>query len=289
MIKDKIISYVFITLGVFVLHIGFYFFLQPLGLIIGGMMGLSLLIEPYIPLSLGLIYLIANIISLIIGGLIFGKDFFLKTIYATILAPLLVTLFEMFQINDSLLMSKIDMNYQLLVASIAGGVLVGLGIGIVLRYNATTGGMDIYQKMINKYLKVPFSVAVYVTDGLIILFGMFISFQNGLFAVLSMLLTAYMIEKTAVFGRSSFALLIITEKHEEIQKAIFEQIDRGVTRLKAIGGYSGNPKELVITTVTRQELYHAKDFVTLIDPNAFTLIISTKEVLGAGFHRDDIS
>src|SRR5690606_9805532 len=119
--KDKIISYVFITLGVFVLHIGFYFFLQPLGLIIGGMMGLSLLIEPYIPLSLGLIYLIANIISLIIGGLFFGKDFFLKTIYATILAPLLVTLFEVFQINDSLLMSKIDMNYQLLVASIAGG------------------------------------------------------------------------------------------------------------------------------------------------------------------------
>ena len=76
------------------------------------------------------------------------------------------------------------MNYQLLVASIAGGVLIGVGIGLVLRYNATTGGMDVIQKIVNKYLKVPFSVAVYVTDGLVIILGAFLSLQNGLFAPL---------------------------------------------------------------------------------------------------------
>ncbi|MFA7416912.1 MAG: YitT family protein [Acholeplasma sp.] len=289
MSKSTIKAYLLITLGVFLLHIGFYFFLQPLELIIGGMMGISLLLEPFIPLSIGFTYLFLNIIALMIGGLLFGKDFFVKTVFASILSPLLVTLFELLSINDSLIISQIDAHYQLLVASIAGGVLIGVGIGLVLRYNATTGGMDVVQKIINKFLKVPFSVAVYVTDGLVIILGAYLSLQNGLFATLSMLLTAYMIEKTAVFGRSAFALMIITKKQDEIKTAIYERINRGVTRLRAIGGYSGVDKELVLTTMSRQQLYAAKDLITKIDPNAFTLIISTKEVLGQGFHRDDLA
>lgn len=289
MSKSTIKAYLLITLGVFLLHIGFYFFLQPLELIIGGMMGISLLLEPFIPLSIGFTYLFLNIIALMIGGLLFGKDFFVKTVFASILSPLLVTLFELLSINDSLIISQIDAHYQLLVASIAGGVLIGVGIGLVLRYNATTGGMDVVQKIINKFFKVPFSVAVYVTDGLVIILGAYLSLQNGLFATLSMLLTAYMIEKTAVFGRSAFALMIITKKQDEIKTAIYERINRGVTRLRAIGGYSGVDKELVLTTMSRQQLYAAKDLITKIDPNAFTLIISTKEVLGQGFHRDDLA
>lgn len=287
--KEMIKSYTLITLGVFLLHLAFYFFMQPMGLITGGMMGLSLMLEPLIPFSTGITYLMLNIVALTIGGILFGKDFFLKTVFASILSPVLVTLFEVLKIEDTLILNQIDLHYQLLVASIASGVLAGVGIGLVLRYNATTGGMDIFQKIINKYLKVPFSVAVYLTDGLIILLGAFISLQNGLFAILAMLLTAYMLEKTAIFGRNAFALMIITKKHDEIKEAIYERIDRGVTRLKATGGYSGIEKELVLTTMNRQQLYIAKEFITQIDPNAFTLIISTKEVLGEGFHRDDLT
>lgn len=287
--KNHFKSYMLIIVGVLLLHIGFYFFLQPIGLIIGGMMGVSLLLEPLIPLSTGLTYLILNIIALGLGGLIFGKDFLVKTILASILSPLLVTLFEVLNISDTLIMSQIDLHYQLLVASVAGGVLIGIGIGLVLRYNATTGGMDVFQKMINKYLKVPFSVAVYLTDGIVILIGAYLSIQNGLFAILSMLITALMIEKTAILGRSAFALMIITKKHEEIKQAIYARIDRGVTRIRVVGGYSGIEKELILTTMSRQQLYTAKEFITEIDPQAFTLIISTKEVLGEGFYRDELS
>lgn len=287
--KDIIKSYVLITLGVFLLHLGFYFFLQPVALVTGGMMGISILLEPFIPLSTGVTYLVLNLGALILGGVLFGKDFFIKTVFASLLAPLLVTLFELLGIHDTLILNQIDQHYQLLVASVAGGALIGVGIGLVLRYNATTGGMDVFQKIINKYLKVPFSVALYVTDGLIILVGAYLSIQNGMFAILSMLITAYMLEKTAVFGRSAFALLIITRKHEEIKQAIYQKIDRGVTRIRAVGGYSGRDKEIVLTTMNRQQLYAAKEFITEIDPNAFTLIISTKEVLGAGFHRDDLT
>ena len=287
--KSHVKSYALILLGVFLLHLAFYFFMQPMGLITGGMMGISLMLQSYIPLSTGLTYLLLNTGALIIGGILFGRDFFVKTVFASILSPMLVTLFEVLNIQDTLILDQIDVHYKLLVASIASGVLAGVGIGLVLRYNATTGGMDVFQKVINKYLKVPFSVAVYATDGIIILVGAFISLQNGLFAALAMLLTAYMLEKTAVFGRNAFALMIITKKHDEIKQAIYAEIDRGVTRLKVTGGYLGVEKELILTTMNRQQLYIAKEFITQIDPDAFTLIISTKEVLGAGFHRDDLT
>ncbi|WP_162146764.1 YitT family protein [Acholeplasma granularum] len=287
--KNFIKSYLWITIGVIIFNFAFYFFLKPMNLITGGMLGFSLFLEPFIPITVGLAYFILNMITLLIGAILLGKDFLIKTVYASIISPLIVTLLELLHISDMLVLSQIDAHYQMLVASIAAGVLSGLGIGIVLRYNATTGGMDIVQKIINKYLKVPFSVAVYLTDGLVILLGAYISIQSGLFATLAMLLTAYMIEKIAVFGRSSFALMIITQKHEEIKNEIYKSINRGVTRLRAVGGYSGIEKELILTTVTRQQLYSAKDLITKVDPNAFTLIISTKEVLGQGFHRDDFS
>lgn len=251
-------------------------------------MGVVLLAEPILPISVGLAYLILNIISLIIGGIFLGRDFFMKTVYATILGPVIVSILEFLQIKDTLIMQQLDTHYHLLIGSIAGGVLIGLGLGIVLRCGATTGGMDVYQKMINKFFKVPFTFAMYITDGLIILIGMTVSLQNGLFAIISILMMTMIIEKTAVIGRSAFAILIITDHGEKIKDRIFKDIDRGLTRAKVTGGYSNKEKEMVITTVTRQELYQLKEIILDEDPNAFTLILSTKEVLGLGFHRDEI-
>src|SRR5690606_37979609 len=135
-------------------------------------------------------------------------------------------------------------HYVVLIATLCSGVFVGVGIGLVLRYNSSTGGMDVYQKLVNKYLKVPFSVAVYITDGIIILFGMLISVQNGLFAVMSMLITGLVIEKVAVAGRSSYTALIITNKTEEIKQQIFDKLDRGLTKVRVVGGYTNQDKDM---------------------------------------------
>lgn len=285
--KNKLYSYILITLGVLIVNLGFYFFLQPLNLIIGGMMGVVLLAEPFLPISVGLAYLILNIVSLIIGLIFIGKDFFFKTAYATILGPLIVSLLELFNISDKLVMNQLDQHYHLLIGSIAGGVLVGFGLAVVLRTGATTGGMDVYQKLINKYLKIPFTTAMYFTDGLVIIIGMTLSLQNGLFAILSILMMTGIIEKVSIIGRSAYAILIITEKAEPIKMRIFSEIDRGLTRAKVTGGYSNQEKEMVITTVTRQELYQLKEIILDVDPQAFTLILNTKEVLGLGFHRNE--
>jgi uncharacterized membrane-anchored protein YitT (DUF2179 family) len=289
MVKRKLIEYGFITLGVLCLHVGFYFFLQPINLVIGGMMGVSMLLAPIINvISIGTIYLILNVSALIIGGLIFGKQFFLRTVYATLLAPLLVALFEVLDISPNLLLDHIDSNYQLFVAAIGSGALIGIGVGCVLRYNASTGGMDVYQKMVNQYLKVPFSVAVYITDGIIVLIGMALNIQTGVFAIISLVLSAVLIDKVAVAGRNSYTVLIITKKADAIKEKIFEKLDRGLTKVKAIGGYTGEEKDMIICSISRQQLYDLKEFVREIDPLAFSLILHTKEVLGEGFHRNDI-
>src|SRR5690606_32579519 len=142
------------------------------------------------------------------------------------------------QIPYDLIINQIDTHYVTLVATLGSGVFVGVGIGLVLRYNSSTGGMDVYQKLVNKYLKVPFSIAVYVTDGIIILFGMFLNFQNGLFAVISMLITGLLIEKVAIAGRSSYTALIITNKTDQIKAVIFSKLDRGMTKVRVVGGYT---------------------------------------------------
>lgn len=284
-------DYLFITIGVFLLHIGFYFFLQPIQMVIGGMMGLSILLEPVIPLSVGTIYLILNIVSLIVGLLVFGKTFFIRTFYAALLAPLLTTLFEILEIPSDLFINSdmVSPHNQLLISALASGALIGIGMGLVLRHNATTGGIDVYQKMINKYLKVPFTVAMYLTDGLLVLIGMVFNFEVGMFAIISIVITTILLEKVAIFGRSAYAILIITDHGERVKDEIFRRTERGVTKAKVVGGYTGKDKEMIITTVIRQELYHIKDLVLEVDPKAFTLILHTKEVLGEGFHRDELT
>lgn len=290
MIKRKVMEYTMITIGVSLLHIGFYFFLQPLAMVIGGMMGISVLIEPSLPfLSIGTIYLSLNIIALIIGGIFFGKQFLLRTVYATLLAPLLVFVFELAKVPTDLILSQIDNHYEIIIATLGSGVFVGVGIGLVLRYNSSTGGMDVYQKLVNKYLRVPFSVAVYVTDGIIIMFGMFLNLQNGLFAVISMLITGLLIEKVAVAGRSSYTALIITKKTDEIKELIFNKLDRGMTKVRVVGGYTDHEKDMIICSIYRQQVYDLKEIILSIDPSAFTLILQTKEVLGEGFHRNELT
>ncbi|MBU1143093.1 MAG: YitT family protein, partial [Firmicutes bacterium] len=161
-----------ITAGVVLLSLGFYFFLLPLGLVIGGVMGVSVLIQDQIPVSLFMY--IANIILLIIGGLFLGKVFFYKTVYATLLSPTLIFILE--KTIDSNFFMRHMVESPLLIGATFGGLFIGAGLGIVVRNNGTTGGIDVVQRILNKYLNIPFSTAMYFTDGAVIFVAMLINF-----------------------------------------------------------------------------------------------------------------
>jgi uncharacterized membrane-anchored protein YitT (DUF2179 family) len=271
-----------ITAGVLLLSLGFYFFLLPLNLVIGGVMGISVLTKEIFPVSLFI--LVTNTILLFLGLLFLGKVFFLKTIYATLLSPVIIFILEL-TIDASFFTDKMTES-PLLIGTAFGGLCVGLGLGIVIRNDATTGGMDIVQNMMKKFLHIPFSTAMYITDGIIIFIAMLIDFQLGLYAVGAMILSGLIIDRVSIEGKSGYTAFIISDQATVIQKLIYDRLDRGISKIKVIGGYSNQEKDMIICTLDRQQLYNFKRIVKEADPKAFTFVTRTKEALGQGFSRE---
>jgi len=271
-----------ITAGVVLLSLGFYFFLLPMNLVIGGVMGISVILRDVIPVSTFLF--ITNILLLLIGGIFLGKVFFLKTIYATLLSPGIIFILERTIPSDFFM--KFMTESPLLIATSFGGLFIGVGLGIVLRNNATTGGMDIVQNIMNKFLHIPFSTAMYITDGIIIFIAMLIDFQLGLYAVGAMLMSGMIIDRLAIEGKAGYTAFVVTNFSDAIQKEIFEKLERGVTKVKVVGGFTKKEKDMIICTVDRVQFYNFKRIIKETDPKAFTFVTRTKEALGEGFSRE---
>ncbi len=271
-----------ITIGIVIMVFGFYFFLLPLNMVIGGVMGVSVLLREYIPVSLFMY--VTNIILLVIGLIFLGKVFFFKTVYATLLAPTIILILEL-TIDNNFFM-KFMTESPLLVGAVFGGLFIGTGLGIVLRNNGTTGGVDVIQKIMNVYLKIPFSLAMYIVDGIVIAIAMLVDFQLGLYAVGAMIITGMIVDRLAVEGKPGYTAFIITDFSEELQKAIYEKLKRGVTIANVIGGYSKLNKSMLICTVGKRQIYQFKLIIRQIDPKAFTFVTKTKETLGEGFSRE---
>jgi uncharacterized membrane-anchored protein YitT (DUF2179 family) len=280
--RAKTIEILEITAGVILLSLGFYFFLLPMNLVIGGVMGISVIIQQWIPVSTFMF--IANVFLLIIGGIFLGKVFFLKTIYATILSPGIIFILERTVSNDFFMQHMTES--PLLISAVFGGLFIGIGLGMVLRCNATTGGMDIVQNIMNKFLHIPFSTAMYITDGIIIFIAMIIDFQLGLYAVGAMLISGMIIDRIAIEGKSGYTAFIVTNFSDDIQKEIFDKLERGVTKVKVVGGFTKKEKDMIICTVDRVQLYNFKRIIKQTDPKAFTFVTRTKEALGEGFSRE---
>lgn len=280
--KAKLREILEITAGVIIMSAGFYFFLLPLNLVIGGVMGVSVLIQDVMPVSLFMY--IANFALLMIGFLVLGKVFFVKTAYATLLSPTIIWILEKTVPSDYFM--KFMTESPLLIGAAFGGIFLGVGLGVVIRNNATTGGIDVVQNIMHKYLHMPFSTAMYITDGAIILIAMIINFQLGLYAVGSMIISGLLIDRLSIEGKAGYTVFIVTNQSELIQKAVFDKLERGITRMKVIGGYTNEEKDMIMCTVDRQQLYIFKNIIKSTDPKAFTFVTKTKEALGEGFSRE---
>ena len=280
--KAKIREIIEITAGVVIMSAGFYFFLLPLNLVIGGVMGVSVLIQDIMPVSLFMY--IANFVLLMIGLLVLGKVFFVKTAYATLLSPTIIWILEKTVPADYFM--KFMTESPLLIGASFGGIFLGIGLGVVIRNNATTGGIDVVQNIMHKYLHMPFSTAMYITDGAVILIAMIINFQLGLYAIGSMMISGLLIDRLSIEGKAGYTVFIVTDHTELMQQTIYDKLERGVTMVKVIGGYSKEEKDMIMCTVDRAQLYIFKHIIKSTDPKAFTFVTKTKEALGEGFSRE---
>lgn len=276
--------YGMMSLGIFLMVAGFYFFLVPVDLVIGGVSGLALVLNRFIAVPIGITVFIANALLLLLAYILLGKKALFRSLFGSLLYPAILIVLETFV--DPLPIT------DLLIASVFGGILTGIGFGLVIRYGGTSGGSDIPISLINKFLKVPLSSGVYIVDGLIILFGAFtLTTADTAVYIFYALISVYVVGRAAdrmVIGSNTLKTVhIITLVPEIIKNAIFERLDRGVTFVPIEGGYSGEKKVMIITVITRNEYFMLRDIVADIDANAFVYASPATEIHGDFQIRED--
>lgn len=293
--KFHIKQYIQITIGVIMMSLGFYFFFLPLNLNTGGVGGLSIVVNQWVNkdwFKVSYFVYALNIILLVISYFTLGKKFFIRTLYPTVLYPSVIFLLEIFNVPSDIIFrgfaTQDPQTSQLIIATLFGSLIVGLGLGLVFNNSSTTGGMDIVQKIIAKYLRVPYSVAIYGTDGIVVLLGLFaFNVETVMYGVIAVFIIGLVVDKIIFNGRLGFTAFIITseEYEEKIKEAIITNLDRGFTKAKVTGGYTDQDRSLIICTIGRNQTFDLKDTVLSHDPKAFTFIVETREVVGYGFEK----
>ena len=297
-VLKKIKQFLCVALGVILLDIGFYFFMTPSKIIMGGMTGVSILLEPFYSkigdwFTPSIFLFIVNTITLIIGGILLGKDFFVKSVFSSLFSPLVVFIFER-TVDPNLFLQYVSESGYYIISLICGAGLAGLGLGIALKNNGSTGGMDVIQKIMSKYMKVPYSITMYFTDWVIVFLSGFtfvgafaFNIESVVYGILGVLGVGMIIDAFLLKARSRRTIHIVTTKPEEIRDMLYKEIDRGVTYVKAEGAYTGVTRTMVVCAMEKHEAYKIMDLIDPIDPEAFCYVTKTKEIIGKYDHKYD--
>lgn len=277
-VKTSIINGIYVLIGVVLITVSINSFFLKLKIAPGGVSGLATVIHYLTDISVGTVVFVLNIPLFIAGFLAFGKKFSIKTLIATALLSVLLdnTLF-LPQITD-----------DMLLASVFGGMIMGCGMALVFKGGATTGGTDIAAKVVNKYFpSFNISEQLFCIDGLVVVFAMvvFRDFDIGLYSIITIWLSAKIID--IVFEGVGFAkaMFIISDSGEEIGDRILDEVGRGVTGLDGEGLYLKNNKKVLLTVVDRMQIPTIKRLAKEIDKSAFIIITDVREALGEGFNK----
>lgn len=274
---QTILSLICVVVGNFSYALGIKMFLLPTGLVTGGTTGMAIAINHYFGISISNFVLFFNIIMLIIGFFILGKQFALTTLASTFLYPFALKFWD-YIVGDYVLTN------DLLLCTIFTGLSVGIALGVVIRAGASTGGMDIPPLVLNKFFHIPVSVSLYVFDICILLTqALFRPVENILYGILLVFIYTTVLDKVLMFGTSRTEIKIISDKASEIRTAILNDLDRSVTMLEGKGGYLQNEMEVILSVVSNRELPKVEKIVGRIDPKSFMIVNRVSEVRGRGF------
>lgn len=289
--KEHLKDWSIVTLGNLLVAFSFSFFLDPNNLVIGGTTGLATILRELFSIDPSITALVINTALLIIGLFLLGKEFFIKTVYSTLVFPVMIKVLN-------LLYNLITPKGEVLISDpmlviLFSSLILGIGIGLVLRQGGTTGGTEVGQKILFKYMHIPFSVSLFLIDGVIILLGALLIKEEGqvmdfhmvLYAVIFAYISGLVMDQIVFSGFNSRAVNIISDKNEEIKQRILKDFERGVTEIKVVGGYTNNDKTKLVCLLSSNEFYKLKSIIHEIDPNAFFYVVRASEVSGEGFTR----
>lgn len=266
-----------VLIGNTIYSCGIAAFVLPNDLITGGTTGIALILEHYFGLPIGLSVAIFNIVMFILAILILGKSFALTALISTFYFPWILSQFQKVQFIQ-------NMTDDFLLGSIFAGLMLGLGVGLVIRAGASTGGMDIPPLILNKKFGLPVSIGLYVFDFTILIIQMsFRDKERILYGILLVLIYSTLVDKVLLMGKTQMQVKIISDHYEEINKVIQEKLDRGSTFFKTESGYLRKDSFSIMTVVSSRELPKLNELVLEIDKQAFIVINQVNEVMGRGF------
>jgi len=272
-------DYLLITLGTLLQAFAIRLFLVPGHLVNGGISGLAQIINYYTKFPIGVMILIGNIPLLILGWRhLGGRRFAIRTAYAVVT----VSFFTDFLV---LLLPKAGLSSDLVLNTLYGGMISGIGYGLVYRGHGTSGGTDILVRIINNWRSLPISQSYLITDSLIMLLGgLTYSWRNALYAIIMLFISGIAAEVITDGPNVIRTAVIITSNPNQVSNSILTDLERGVTSIDATGVYTGTKRSMLYCVINRSEVSVLKSLVLDADPDAFIVIGQAHEALGEGFH-----
>jgi len=276
-IKDTLI----IILGDFLLAYAVVAFFQPQNMVIGGVSGLAIIVADYsarlwFEIPVWLTNLALNIPLFVVGAFILKGESIIKSAFAAVFLSVALFVCQFLPVPPS----------DIVLSTIFGGIAAGLGVGLVLRANATTGGTTLAGSILHNSLFKHISVAklIFVVDGAIVIAGL-LAFGPvaAMYAIAAIYVSTKVMEAVLEGMHFAKAAFVISEKSETISEHVMKHLDRGVTELKGRGMYTKYEKNVLICVVSTKELIKLKELVSEIDANAFVIVADVREVLGEGF------
>ena len=284
--KQNVKEYIGIILGAFCIAIGLYFFWMPSDLAAGGVSGLSIVVKALVPgVPIGLIIFVLDIIMFLIGFLVLGKSFGIRSIVCSWSVSLLMFVLELFWPNMRII------SEDTLVMLIVGALLIALGQAIVFNLEASSGGTDIIAKIISKYSHLNIGISLMIADMTVVLLATSIfGIEKGLYAALGVLITSTLIDYI-IAGLSIQKYIMIVPSSvvagEKIKAYITKELAWGITVYYAEGGYNKASKMVITTVVERRAFIDLKRHVGLIDKKSFMTVQNLHEVVGENSDKNN--
>ena len=275
--RESIKEFALITIGIFLVAISVVYCFEPNNIAAGGITGLAIVINHYIPfISIGPLVLMMDAILFIVALIVLGAKFGAKTIYSSFLLSTSMWIMQTF--------IPINITNDLILATIFGTLISAVGMAIVFNANASTGGTDIIAKILNKFFHIEIGKSLLIVDFLVTLLGaVTFGINIGLYGLLAVIINGVVIDNIIAGFKTKSEITIISEKNKEISKFILDDLERGCTFIKGIGGFTGKDTSILYTVLDRNEFIKLKNKIKEIDKNAFITVGEVHEVMGEGF------
>ena len=272
--KNRIIDILYVTLGSFITAIGFNTMFVHNNIASGGMVGISVVVKELFGISPSLFLMVSNIPLLILCYFFLGKPTFIKTLYGSWIYPIAIRLTNFLP----------TFTHNQLLASIFGGIIVGIGIGLVFWGNSSTGGTGILTQILHKYSPLTLGVSMTIIDGISVLMGfMALSADDVMYSTIGLFVVGYVITIMENGFDSSKNVMIISKEFQIIKDYITKEMDRGVTKFPIRGGYTTSDKIMLMAVVSTYELPSLQEKILEIDDTAFVVVMPASQVVGRGF------